>query len=94
MSNLFTTQFFQIFALELGPKGIRVNSVQPTVVNTDMGKIGWSHPERAAWILNRSPSGRFAEVKDILNPVMFLLSDNSDMINGHHLPADGGFLSA
>ena len=84
----------QIFALELGPKGIRVNAVNPTVVNTEMAKVAWSDPAKAGPMLARIPQGRFAEVEDVVNPVMFLLSDNSDMINGTMLPVDGGFLAA
>ena len=85
-------QIFQIFALELGPNGIRVNSVAPTVVKTDMTKS--ADPTRAIPLLNRTPLGRLAEVDDIVKPVIFLLSDKSDMINGHHLPIDGGYLAA
>ena len=87
-------KIFQIFALELGPKGIRVNSVVPTAVNTDMAQYSWSDHKKAAWLLNRTSLGRVAEVEDIVKPVIFLLSDNSDMINGNHLPVDGGYLSA
>ena len=39
---------------------IRVNSVNPTVVNTAMGKIGWSDPAKAGPMLAKIPLGRFA----------------------------------
>ncbi|MCL4135421.1 UNVERIFIED_CONTAM: hypothetical protein GTU68_060151 [Idotea baltica] len=81
------------FALELGPHNIRVNAVNPTVVMTDMGKIGWSDPAKAAVMLSRIPQGRFAEVEEVVNAVIYLLSDRSEMINGHALPVDGGFLA-
>lgn len=46
-------------ALELGPYGIRVNAVNPTVIMTAMGKIGWSDPERASTMLSKIPLGRY-----------------------------------
>lgn len=39
---------------------IRVNSVNPTVVMTDMGRLGWSKPEKAQSMTSRIPLGRFA----------------------------------
>lgn len=80
-------------ALELGPHNIRVNSVNPTVVLTEMGRLGWSNPEKAREMLNKIPLGRFAEVDEVVDAVVFLLSDFSSMINGIALPVDGGFLS-
>ncbi|KAK3889388.1 hypothetical protein Pcinc_006601 [Petrolisthes cinctipes] len=84
----------KVMALELGPKGIRVNNVSPTVVLTKMGREGYSDPSRANSMLARIPQGRFAEVEEVVNAVVYLLSDESDMVNGHMLPVDGGFLAA
>lgn len=47
-------------ALELGPHNIRVNTVNPTVVMTEMGKLGWSDPAKAREMLDKIPLGRFA----------------------------------
>ena len=47
-------------ALELGPHNIRVNSVNPTVVLTEMGKLGWDDPEKAREMISKIPLGRFA----------------------------------
>jgi len=47
-------------ALELGPHNIRVNSVGPTVVMTEMGKLGWSDPQKAQNMISKIPLGRFA----------------------------------
>jgi len=83
----------KVMALELGPFNIRVNCVNPTVVMTEMGKIGWSDPTKAAGMKAKIPLGKFAEVEDVIHPILFLLSDKSDMINGITLPVDGGFLA-
>ncbi|KAK4295506.1 hypothetical protein Pmani_031944 [Petrolisthes manimaculis] len=84
----------KVMALELGSKGIRVNNVSSTVVMTKMGREGYSDPSRANSMLARIPQGKFAEVEDVVNAVVYLLSDESDMVNGHMLPVDGGFLAA
>lgn len=51
---------FRVMALELGPYNIRVNSVGPTVVMTEMGKLGWSDPQKAQSMISKIPLGRFA----------------------------------
>jgi NAD(P)-dependent dehydrogenase (short-subunit alcohol dehydrogenase family) len=48
-------------AVELGPHGIRVNSINPTVVMTEMGKRAWSDPSKDGPMLARIPLQRFAE---------------------------------
>ncbi|XP_041670973.1 L-xylulose reductase isoform X2 [Cheilinus undulatus] len=83
----------KVMALELGPHQIRVNTVNPTVVMTDMGRLGWSDPEKSKPMMSRIPLGRFAEVEDVVNSILFLLSDMSKMTNGVTLPVDGGFLA-
>lgn len=80
-------------ALELGPHGIRVNAVNPTVIMTEMAKVGWSDPAKANEMLAKIPLGRFGEVSEVVNAVVFLLSERSAMINGVELPIDGGFLA-
>lgn len=54
-------------ALELGPHNIRVNSVNPTVVMTEMGKMAWSDPGKSGPVLNKIPLNRFSsELKSML----------------------------
>jgi len=80
-------------ALELGPHGIRCNSVNPTVVMTAMGRMAWSDPKKASPLLRGTPLHRFAEVEEVVKPVLFLLSEQAGMITGTCLPVEGGFLS-
>ncbi|XP_066469695.1 L-xylulose reductase [Tiliqua scincoides] len=80
-------------ALELGPQKIRVNSVNPTVVMTEMGRLNWTDPQKAGDMIRRIPLGKFAEVDDVVSSILFLLSDESSMITGAMLPVDGGFLA-
>ncbi|RUS89448.1 hypothetical protein EGW08_002821 [Elysia chlorotica] len=73
---------------------IRTNCVNPTVTMTQMGVYAWSDPAKSGPVLNRIPLGKFAEVEDVVNAVLFLLSDKAAYINGATLPVEGGLLVA
>jgi L-xylulose reductase len=81
----------RVAALELGPHGIRVNSVNPTVVMTEMSAFYWGRPEIKTPFLEQMPLGRWATVDEIAGPIAFLLSDDASMISGVSLPIDGGY---
>ncbi|KAL1513220.1 hypothetical protein ABEB36_002656 [Hypothenemus hampei] len=85
--------FTRTLALEVGPKNIRVNCVNPTVVMTPLGRKAWSDTNARYSMLAKIPLQRFAEIEDVVDAVVFLLSNKSGMITGHCLPVDGGFLS-
>lgn len=78
-------------AIEMGEHNIRVNTICPTFVNTDLAKQTLSKPELKAWVLSKIQLGRIAEVEDLMGPVVFLASDASAMITGTHLLIDGGW---
>ncbi|MDZ5632234.1 SDR family oxidoreductase [Janthinobacterium sp. GMG1] len=77
--------------LELGPHGIRVNSVNPTVTLTPMAERDWSDPVKSAPMLAAIPLRRFATPEEVASPILFLLSDAAAMISGVSLPIDGGY---
>lgn len=81
----------RVSALELGPHGIRVNGVHPTVVMTEMSAFYWGRPEIGEPFLEQMPLGRWATEDDIAAPIAFLLSEGASMISGVALPIDGGF---
>jgi NAD(P)-dependent dehydrogenase (short-subunit alcohol dehydrogenase family) len=83
----------RVSALELGRYGIRVNSVNPTAVLTEMSVDYWGRPDIGGPFLEKMPLGRFAAEEEIAAPVAFLLSDGAAMITGVSLPVDGGFTS-
>lgn len=84
----------RVMARELGPRGIRVNAVNPTVTLTPMAVKAWSDPEKAGAMLGRIPLNRFAAPDEICSAILFLLSDAAAMVHGHALPVDGGFMIA
>jgi NAD(P)-dependent dehydrogenase (short-subunit alcohol dehydrogenase family) len=81
----------KVLARELGPHGIRANSVCPTVVLTEMGQRVWGEPAKAAPMLARIPLGRFAVPQEVSDTVVWLASDAASMINGVDIPVDGGY---
>lgn len=81
----------RVSALELGKHGIRVNSVNPTVVLTPISEGHWSQPEVAEPFLAAMPLGRWATVDEIAAPITFLMGDGASMITGITLPIDGGY---
>lgn len=81
----------RVSALELGRHGIRVNSVNPTVVMTEMSAFYWGRPEIGEPFLEQMPLHKWATEQDIAGPIAFLLSDDAAMITGVSLPVDGGY---
>ena len=83
----------RVSALELGEHGIRVNSVNPTVVMTPMSAWYWGRPEIEGPFLEQMPLGRWATEDEIAGPIVFLLSSDATLISGVCLPIDGGYTS-
>ena len=83
----------RVMARELGPHGIRVNAVAPTITLTELAAEDWSDPAKSAPMMVRHPLNRFAEADEVAESIALLLSDQSRMITGAVLPVDGGFLA-
>ncbi|AMY69385.1 SDR family oxidoreductase [Frigidibacter mobilis] len=83
----------RVMAKELGPHGIRVSALAPTVTMTELAAEAWSDPAKSAPMMVRHPLGRFAEAEDVARSIALLLSDDAAMITGAVLPLDGGFLA-
>lgn len=85
--------FTKNLAIELGARKIRVNSVNPTVILTRMGRDNWSDPAKSDPWKKKIPLARFGEVHEVVEPVLFLLSERSSYINGILMPIEGGCLT-
>ena len=79
-------------AIELGKKNIRVNSVSPGFINTNLTKKNLSQ-KQIAEIKEKIPLGNLGKPEDIANAVNFLISKGAKYISGADLIVDGGFSS-
>jgi NAD(P)-dependent dehydrogenase (short-subunit alcohol dehydrogenase family) len=94
MSKAAVDQMTRCAALELAPKGVRVNAVNPGVVRTSLQKTGGMSEETYAGFLERSktthPLGRIGEPEEIADLILYLASPKAAWITGVTYSIDGG----
>jgi 3-oxoacyl-[acyl-carrier protein] reductase len=78
----------ETMAAELGPRGIRVNSVAPGLITTRLTAAMPS--ETRDWFNRLTPLGRFGAPEDIADVIAFLVSGDARYVTGVHVPVDGG----
>jgi len=80
-----------VLARELGPKKIRVNALNPGMVETEgVHSAGFVGSDFAAAVVAQTPLGRIGQPDDIASIAVFLASDDSAWLTGEHLLAGGG----
>ncbi|KAM3955889.1 3-oxoacyl-[acyl-carrier-protein] reductase FabG-like [Aphomia sociella] len=94
VSKAAVDQFTRCVALELAPKGVRVNSVNPGVIVTELQRRGGLSEEQYKAFLLRSKEthalGRPGQPDEVAATIAFLASDLASNITGANLPVDGG----
>ena len=83
--------FTKAMAIEFGPAGIRVNTICPTFILTDLTQSTFDDPAKREWILDKIKLGHPGEVEDIMGAVVYLASDASRLVTGTSLMVDGGW---
>ena len=83
--------FTKSMAIELGKACIRINTICPTFILTDLTRPTFEDPEKRAWIEDKIKLGRAGEVEDIMGAVVFLASQASAIVTGTSLLVDGGW---
>ena len=78
-------------ALELASEGIRVNTVAPTFVQTELTARSLADPEFRAWVLGEIPLRRLGTVDEVAAAVAYLASPASSLTTGSSLLVDGGW---
>lgn len=94
ISKAAVDQFTRCVSLELAPKGVRVNCVNPGVILTELQKRGGLNEEQYAAFLERSKTthalGRPGKPEEVAATIAFLASDLASNITGASVPVDGG----
>lgn len=93
VSKSADAQLARNYAVELGPKNIRVNAVAPGLIKTDFAEALWQGEAGKAFAA-RTPLGRVGEPADIAGVVAFLAGDAAQFVTGQTLVADGGVMVA
>jgi NAD(P)-dependent dehydrogenase (short-subunit alcohol dehydrogenase family) len=83
--------FTKALAVELGAHGIRVVSIAPTFVRTDMTAAQLDDPTIGGEFLKQIPLGRFGTPEDVAQAIVFVASDRAALITGSSVRLDGGW---
>ena len=83
--------FSKSMALDLAKHGIRVNTVCPTFIETEMTRSFLENEEFMKEVLNRIPLGYVGQPEDVAGAVLYLASNASRMVTGSSIKVDGGW---
>ncbi len=83
--------FTKAMAIEWGQHNIRVNTVCPTFILTDLTAATFADPQKRAWIESKIKLGRVGTVQDIMGAVVYLATEASAMVTGSAMKVDGGW---
>ena len=90
-SKAMLTGFSKALALELAPKGIRVNTIEPGMIETDLLKDGAISADELDADKLKYPLKRYGKPEEVASVAVFLLSDATRWMTGSHILIDGGY---
>jgi len=88
------SNFTRSLALELGPQGVRVNAVNPSLVITPLTEEVTEDEELQRAFAERIPLGRGAHPEEVADVIAFLASSDARFVSGVNLPVDGGLTAS
>ena len=80
------------YAMELGPKGVRVNAVAPGLIQTSLSEYYWKDERRSAAVLSKQPIPRIGQPNEIAEVALLLASNRSSYVTGQTIVVDGGLM--
>ncbi|MDQ1473247.1 MAG: hypothetical protein QOJ99_4727 [Bryobacterales bacterium] len=80
----------QSYALELGPKGVRVNAIAPGLIQTKLSEYYWKDQARCTAQLERQPIRRLGQPNEIAEAALLLAGEGASYMTGQTLVIDGG----
>ena len=80
------------YALELGPKGVRVNAIAPGLIQTALSEHYWKDKAQRDAVLSKQPLPRLGQPADVAELALLLASEKGSYITGQTFTVDGGFL--
>lgn len=83
--------FTKAMAIEWGKDQIRVNTICPTFILTELTEATFADPDKRAWIEDKIKLGRPGEVEDLMGAVVYLASAASALVTGTSMLVDGGW---
>jgi NAD(P)-dependent dehydrogenase (short-subunit alcohol dehydrogenase family) len=83
--------FTKAMALEFGKNNIRVNTICPTFILTELTQLTFDDPVKRSWILDKIKLGRAGNVEDIMGAAIYLASDAASLVTGTAMMVDGGW---
>lgn len=81
-------------AADWAQHGLQINGLAPGYFKTELTSELVADKEFTAWLSNRTPAGRWGDVKELVGACIFLSSEASSFVNGHVLYVDGGITSS
>ena len=82
----------QSYALELGPRGVRVNAIAPGLIQTRLSEYYWKDESRAGEQIGRQPIRHLGQPQEIAEAAVMLASGESTFLTGQTIVIDGGYL--
>ncbi len=82
----------QCYALELGPKGVRVNAIAPGLIQTALSQYYWKDEKQRAEIIGKQPLRHLGQPVEVAEVALLLASDRSSYLTGETVVVDGGVL--
>jgi dehydrogenase/reductase SDR family member 4 len=82
----------QSYAMELGPRGVRVNAIAPGLIQTALSEYYWKDEQRRDKIIGNQPIGRIGQPADVAELALLMASDRGSYMTGQTVVVDGGAL--